>query len=183
MDAEVILGRLALVAARAGLGNPLFADARTGDHRLVHFVAAVTIHAIGGLHQAPLQGGAVHALVERRHKFRAHERPGADLGFLDVAGFAEIRLGQFAGDRQLVFGTAGHRQTVTVKAGRRFGQSGGECMTVSRGQELVVGGSMAAATRVNLPGAGEREFGRFHRCDGVSAVAGSTSGVLADGSR
>ena len=94
-------------------------------------MAAVTIHAVGGFHQPPLQGRAVHALVERSHKSRAHEGPVADFGFLGVAGFTKVRLGQLACDLQRLARTASHRQMVTVQTSRCFGHSGSERMTMS----------------------------------------------------
>ena len=69
VHAEVVFRRLGLVAFCAGLGQVGLLHARTGDHRLVHFVAAVAIDAVGGLHDAARQRRAMHTLSNEATNF------------------------------------------------------------------------------------------------------------------
>lgn len=80
------------VAGGAGGGNVLGVHARGAGHGTVHLMAAMAVHAVGGLGIALGERLAVHALPIALDEMCAHHRAGGDAGIGKMAGQAEPGL-------------------------------------------------------------------------------------------
>lgn len=170
-----------LVARRTCIGDSQFVDARISDHRAVHLVSAVTIHAVGRIRVAIPQGCAVHTLVERGYELNAAQSLSGNFLFFHVTRFALARLRELLHERQLFARDRDNRLSVTGQTIRRVGLVRRKHPPVRRGGKMIASLLVALAAGFDLRSVAKREGLRLDGLRIVFPVTRDAIGIPAPG--